>query len=309
MKKRKIVNMILSIIILLSTTFGIADTEIQDDILYTEPFALLTTDSSIKDGAEDIPIDYRMVLVFNRNIASSDIINSNKKLINLFDSSGNSIPIEVVPYISDQNEEYLTAVEIKPNEELKKGSSYIIKIDEGIESEGKEDRLNSAYSINFNTERDNLINQNEEANNISDTDSNQNTNDLESDVELARRQNKIIEENMKKNNSDKKDIEGNNIEKPTEDKNENAIKENPKLEEEKIKEENEMKNEKSPVKFFLILFVLVAIIVVIILIVNKMNREKENKILEEKMNREKYKANTKEEKDNEEEKDNLGKNR
>lgn len=91
-------------------------------------------ESSPQNGAENVPVDSQIKLVFSNNISNAKVRDNNIESISMIDGQGDLVEI-VVELADDQIEpEKKRDAVIKPVQPLEKGMSYTIIISENLTS-------------------------------------------------------------------------------------------------------------------------------------------------------------------------------
>lgn len=114
-----------------------------------DPLSLVS--SSPVNGQKDFPINGEIKLKFNKNVVNLAVKDNNKTCFVLAASDGNKIPIEVIMPDDQMNPEQNENVSLKPLQELKNGTAYVVKISPQLQAKAGAS-LDKEVTINFVTE-------------------------------------------------------------------------------------------------------------------------------------------------------------
>jgi len=91
-----------------------------------EPLNLVS--STPTTGDMNFPINGEIKLSFNKNVVNLAVKDSNKACFGLYNPDGSKLPIEVIMPDDQINPEQNQNVTLKPLQELRNGTAYVIKI-------------------------------------------------------------------------------------------------------------------------------------------------------------------------------------
>lgn len=105
--------------------------------------------SSISDGESDVNVDREIKFVLSKNIANISVAENNRQCFTMTDSSGNTIPIEVITFDDQLEPEKKNDIIIKP-EALQEGEQYTITISPDLQAKSG-DKLDKEIKYTFST--------------------------------------------------------------------------------------------------------------------------------------------------------------
>ncbi|MGB7446599.1 MAG: Ig-like domain-containing protein [Dethiobacteria bacterium] len=105
--------------------------------------------SSISDGETDVPLDREIKFVFSKNIANITVAENNRQCFTMTDSSGNTVPIEVIIFDDQLEREKRNDIVVKP-ESLREGEQYTIAISPNLQAKSG-DKLEKEVKYTFST--------------------------------------------------------------------------------------------------------------------------------------------------------------
>lgn len=119
--------------------------------VFAEGKELTLDTSSVEDGAKDVSVMPEIELTFTNNVVNMKVKDDNMTMIEMKDSSDNSVAI-IVEMADDQIQPDLKRiVNVKPESELKAGETYTLIIKKGFKSKTGSEIAND-ISIGFTTE-------------------------------------------------------------------------------------------------------------------------------------------------------------
>lgn len=111
---------------------------------------LIVKETSISDGAKNIPLDVDILFTFTKNIAHEDVRDFNKTQFKMVSEDGKEVPIEVRNADIQMEPEKRRDLTVVPKEKLKEGTTYKITTKKGIKSKGGQ-FTESDKTISFTT--------------------------------------------------------------------------------------------------------------------------------------------------------------
>ena len=269
-------NLLISLAIFTSISFipvGISN-NYSYSVNMNESLAIKSDETTIQDGDTNVSISTSIVLSFNKNIATEDVIEHNKSLVKMFDSSGRELPIKV-------EAEKENSFNVSVADGLIENQGYKIVVSRGLQAEGGSEVSDEEFGISFQTATsiNSVIEVEDNVEEPTDSD----LDALKEEVEFARRQS---EENAKK--MKEKQDNANKVEPaPEEEKVETEIPEKEDIDKSELDktttnkdQSNKKKEMASPKVFFGSVAILALIVIVVVLIVSKFKNSK-NKLEED----------------------------
>lgn len=105
--------------------------------------------SSISNGESDVNLDREINFVFSKNIANISVADNNRQCFTMTDSSGNTIPIEVIIFDDQLEREKRNDIIVKP-ETLQEAEQYTITISPDLQAKSG-DKLGEENKYTFST--------------------------------------------------------------------------------------------------------------------------------------------------------------
>lgn len=116
-----------------------------------EPLALLS--SSPANGQTDVTLNAQIVMGFSKNVINMTVRDNNMKCFALYNEKGEAVPIKVLMADDQIEPEKKREVIIAPEENLKEGTRYQVKISASLQSKSGVTLKNDVF-INFTTVAD-----------------------------------------------------------------------------------------------------------------------------------------------------------
>ena len=105
--------------------------------------------SSISNGESDVNVDREIKFVLSKNIANISVAENNRQCFTMTDSSGNTIPIEVITFDDQLEPEKKNDIIVKP-EALQEAEQYTITISPDLQAKSG-DKLGKEIKYTFST--------------------------------------------------------------------------------------------------------------------------------------------------------------
>lgn len=114
----------------------------------SEPLNLVS--STPTDGQKNFPINGEVKLSFNKNVVNLAVKDSNKACFGIYNPDGSKLAIEVIMPDDQINPEQNQNVTLKPLQELRNGTAYVVKISPQLQAKNGTS-LGKEIVINFET--------------------------------------------------------------------------------------------------------------------------------------------------------------